>query len=140
MIMSHKVSLVALKCLAGLALIVAAQAHAYQWGPVDAKVTMIDPTYVGTMSTAGTAYGAIYFMVDQSVGGGTCPAGAYLVWAPLYFSDANPTSEAVRQQANVKAVLATLQLALATGTKVRLYGNNAVGGVCQITNYNSLNQ
>ena len=128
-------------CLAmGLAMLVSTGAHAYNWGPVDAKVTLIEPSIVGTMSTASIAYPAISFQVDQTVGGGGCPAGNWLVWSPLYFGEGNWTNEVLRQQANVKAILATLQLSIATGTKVRLYGNNAVSGVCQITNIFTLNQ
>lgn len=130
----------ATRLAAGLAVVLSTGAHAYNWGPVDAKVTLIEPSMVGTMSTASIAYVAVSFQVDQSVGGGGCPAGNWLVWSPIYFGEGTWTNEVLRQQANVKAILATLQLSLATGTKVRLYGNNAVNGVCQITNVFSLNQ
>jgi hypothetical protein len=130
----------AIRLAIGLAMVVSTGANAYNWGPVDAKVTLIEPSIVGTMSTGSIAYAAISFQVDQSVGGGGCPAGNWLVWSPLYFGEPTWTNEVLRQQANVRAILATLQLSIATGTKVRLYGNNAVSGVCQITNMFSLNQ
>jgi hypothetical protein len=138
--MFYKLVLRAGRCALAFAAVVSASAEAYTWGPIDAKVTLIEPSYAGTMSTSSVAYVAISFQVDQSVGGGGCPAGNWLVWSPIFFSDANSTNETIRQQTNVKAILATLQLSIATGTKVRLYGNNAVSGVCQITNVQSLNQ
>jgi len=115
------------------------------WGHVDAKVTYIDATNLGTMSP----YGAMYFSVDQPVGtpgcgsypapsNRCCPAGTPLVYVPRSFGGAT-ADEAMRQAANTRAVLSTVQLALTTGYKVRLYGYDQVvisgmtlTGTCQV--------
>lgn len=130
-----------------VALSFASPAVAYTWGPCDVHVTLIEPANVGSISTVSTGAAAIYFMVDANVGticsgSGTtqCAAGAaFLFWAPLYFGDASQANEDLRQMANTKAVLSTLQMGVATGLKVRLYGFNAASGMCQVSNVNSLN-
>jgi hypothetical protein len=60
--------------------------------------------------------GAIVFTID--VPAGSCPANASLQWNP------SSTDQA-------KAVFAALLTARATGTQIRLYGNNAG---CVVTN------
>lgn len=121
-------------------------AAAYNWGPCDVHVTLIEPSGVGAISTSGTGAAAIYFMVDANVGatcagsGSTqCSAGTFLYYAPVYFGDSSQANEDLRQLTHTKAILSTLQLAVATGLKVRLYGNNIASGMCQVTNVNSLN-
>ena len=142
-----------------VSLCLASPAFAFDWGPCDANVTIIEPSNVGTISTASpttTAFAAVFFSVDQNVGticsgSGTiqCPIGYWLYWAPRYFggnaasTDASSPSsnEDIRQMANTKAILSTVQLALALGTKVRLYGfNKDTGGYCQLSNIHALNQ
>lgn len=116
-----------LRTLAGLLFcVVVSSAWAQHWGGVQGKVTLIEPSNVGTISGA-----AVYFMID--VNAPTCPAGSWLFWAPRTFggSTSDP-NEVQKQLANTRAALSTLQLALATGTKVTLSGYNAVSGYCQI--------
>ncbi len=105
---------------------------AQNWGPVSAHVTNIDPSNMG--NPAGSA--AIYFQVDANVGacGSTgCCAGTWLYWSPLAFTGTSPVDND-RQMVNAKAILSTVQLALATGKNVRLYGYNIAGGFCQLSN------
>lgn len=126
----------------------ASSAVAQDWGPCEVHVTVIEPKAAGAISTSSVANASIYFRVDGPVGaicagsGSTqCAAGAWLIWAPPYYSSGSgqEVQEALRQIATTKAILATLQMGVATGLKVRLYGFNLAGGYCQVGWVNSLN-
>lgn len=126
------------QCLIGCAMAVSMSASAYNWGPTDAKVTVLEPSFVGTQSTSTVPGVAIWFQVDQQVG--NCPAGTWLSFAPYWFGgDPTTAPESIRQQSNTKAILSTLQMSITLGTKVRLYGFNMVNSTCQISNAYSLN-
>jgi hypothetical protein len=115
----------------------ALDAHAGAWGPVDAHVTTIEPSNMG--APAGSA--ALYIKVDQNVGacGSTgCCANTWLYWSPVAFSGASPVDND-RQMVNARAILSTVQLALATGKTVKLWGLDISGGYCQLTNVVLLN-
>ena len=75
-------------------------AGAYDW-TVDAHVTVIQPSSVGSPSSSSTAAAAVYLMIDASVG--NCTANSnWLYWAPRYFGGDPTTSqiEVERQLAN----------------------------------------
>jgi hypothetical protein len=123
-------------------------AAAYNWGPCDLHVTLIEPYNVGLTSTATAGFTAVFIVVDGPVGQvcqnislpTQCATGDFLYYSPIFFGDSNSTNETIRQMANTRSMLSTVQLAMALGTKVRLFGNNKASGssYCQITNVNSL--
>jgi len=117
-----------------------------QWGPATGHVTLIDPSGMG--ARAGASFPAIVFQIDQPIAGNPCitsgGAPATLMFFPISFADgtgdaAHPAGND-QQMVNSKAVLSTLQLALATGYSVSLLGYNGADGFCQIYNIKILNQ
>ena len=131
-----RIAIVKFIALVALAL---ASAHvaAQTWGPVDAHVTVIDPSQMG--NPAGSV--AIYFTVDADVGTcgstGCCAGTQWLYWSPIAFTGTSPVDND-RQMVNAKAILSTLQVALVTGKNVRLYGYNIASGYCQASYVMSL--
>jgi len=120
-------------------------ASAQTWGPVTAHVTMIDASNMGSRSGDPTV--PVIFNIDQAISGNPCgtvgAATATLVYSPVAFADGSgdathPTGND-RQLANSRAILATLQLAIATGYNVKLLGFNGGSGICQVYNVQILN-
>ena len=120
-------------------------ASAQTWGPVTAHVTLIDASGMG--ARAGASFPAISFQIDQTISANPCAttggAPATLLYFPIAFTDgtgdaAHPAGND-QQMVNSKAVLSTLQLALATGYNVKLLGYNGGSGFCQVYNVQILN-
>jgi hypothetical protein len=113
-------------------------AAAWDWGPVVAHVTMIDPGQMG--SPAGSV--AVYLKVDQDAGacGSTgCCANTWLYYSPAAFTGTSPVDND-RQMVNAKAILTTAQISLVTGKNIQIYGlNNGGSGFCQLQYVQSLN-
>ena len=108
-------------------------AAATNWA-TDAHVTAIDVSLMG--SPAGSP--AILFQIDQPVGSG-CNAGSMtLFWSPVALGGTSPVDND-RQMVNSKAILSTLQLALASGNIVHLQGYNYNAGYCQVWSVQILN-
>ena len=113
------------------------QANA-QWGPVTARVTLIDAGGMGARS--GDSIVPVVFNIDQAISGNPCgttgSSPATLLYVPYAFANgtgdtAQPTGND-RQLANSKAALSSLQLALATGFNVKIWGYSGGSGFCQV--------
>jgi hypothetical protein len=114
--------------------------HSYgqTWGPVTAHVSLIDPSGMGSRN--GDSTPPILFNIDHAITGNPCAttgtATANLLYLPMNFVNgtgdtAQPTGND-RQMVNSRAILTTLQLAIATGFNVKVWGFNDTSGYCQV--------
>ncbi len=91
-----------------LVLLATSSASAYDWEISDAKVNIVEGTYVPNN---------ISFQIEKSSPGGSCPSGQWLNWF------GQGTTDQLKRE-NVKGVFALLLAAKVTGTTVTIYGNN----------------
>lgn len=128
-----------------------ALAHAQTYEST-AKVTNIQVfgpnAAVGNLTNPSTAGNALFIMFDADVGAcpgsGCCLANTnQILYSPMQYGNNDPSTDvinATRQLAQTKAVLSSLQLSLALGTRVKVavYAKSP-SGYCQLSQLQSLN-